>query len=102
VPVIARAIGVNCDPKRRLLYADWRQHRSRFCRVDRLMRRFLTQDALTYDEMLMAWGAVRVVAQWKAETTAQKQVARSVLHLGRVSAKTLPRLRRIYKEASKW
>jgi len=101
-PVIARAIGVNCDPKRRLLYADWRQYRARFSRVDRLARRFLKHDSLTYDETLVVWGVVRVAAQWKAKTAAQKQAARSVLHLGRVSAKTLPRLRRIYKETSKW
>ena len=99
---IARAIGVNCDPKRRLLYADRRQCRARFSRVDRLMQRFLAQDNLTYDETLVVWGVVRVAVQWKAKTATQKQLARSVLHLGRVSAKTLPRLRRIYRESLKW
>ena len=102
VPVIVNAIGVNCDPKRRLIYADWRQCRARFSGVDRLMRRFLAQESLTYDETLVVWGVVRVAAQWKAKTAAQKQVARTVLHLGRTGEKTLPRLRRIYKEAKKW
>jgi hypothetical protein len=71
------------DARRRLLTADWREHRTQFPRLARTMERLAAGERLTLVERSQALGVLRALARWHARTTRQKSLVKALYTLGK-------------------
>lgn len=92
-------LGVQVDPERRRLYADWRQWRGRFPVLERAVACFVAGQMLTETQARLILGLMTAWLDWHAQTPVQQEEARRLQFRVRTRTESV---RRTYEQLAQW